>query len=63
MNHADYVQEAIMTRKPYPADLTDPEWDYIAPFGGQKAGRGCRRTVNIRAIANAILYMNKEVHR
>ena len=48
-----------MTRKPYPTDLTDPEWDYIAPFVGQKPGRGRRRTVNIREIVNAILYMNK----
>jgi putative transposase len=48
-----------MTRKPYPTDLSDPEWDYIAPFVGQKAGRGRRRTVNIREIVNAISYMNK----
>lgn len=48
-----------MARKPYPTDLIDPEWEYIAPFVGQKAGRGRRRTVNIREIVNAILYMNK----
>ena len=48
-----------MPRKPYPTDLLDPEWDYIAPFVGQKAGRGRRRTVNMREIVNAIAYMNK----
>jgi len=53
------MEDTRMTRKPYPTDLTDPEWDYIAPFVGQKAGRGRRRTVNIREIINAILYMNK----
>jgi putative transposase len=53
------MQNTLMNRKPYPTDLTDPEWEYIAPFVGQKPGRGRRRTVNIREIVNAILYMNK----
>jgi putative transposase len=48
-----------MTRKPYPTDLIDPEWEYVAPFVGQKSGRGRRRTVDMREIVNAILYMNK----
>jgi putative transposase len=53
------MKDTRMKHKPYPTDLTDPEWDYIARFVGQKAGRGRRRTVNIREIVNAILYMNK----
>lgn len=48
-----------MKRKPYPTDLIDPKWEYIAPFVSQKAGRGRRRTVDIREIVNAILYINK----
>ena len=48
-----------MARKPYPTDLTESEWDYIASFVGQKPGRGRRRTVDIREIVNAIMYMNK----
>jgi putative transposase len=53
------MKDTRMKRKPYPTDLTDPEWEYLARFVGQKAGRGRRRTVNIREIVNAILYMNK----
>jgi putative transposase len=59
MEQAILMQDRHMIRKPYPTDLLDPEWDYIAPFVGQKPGRGRRRTVNMREIVNAILYMNK----
>lgn len=59
MEHALLMQDTCMTRKPYPTDLIDPEWGYIAPFVGQKPGRGRRRTVDMREIVNAILYMNK----
>jgi putative transposase len=46
-------------RKPYPTDLSDEAWEWIAPFLAQSAGPGRPRTVDIREIANAIFYLDK----
>ena len=46
-------------RKPYPTDLSDEAWEWIAPILAQKAGPGRPRTVDIREIANAIFYLDK----
>jgi putative transposase len=46
-------------RKRYPSDLADEEWLLIAPLVAQAAGPGRPRTVDIRAVVNAILYLNK----
>jgi len=40
------------TRKPYPTDLQDEAWEWIAPLLAQDAGPGRPRTVDIREIAN-----------
>lgn len=50
---------ATSERKPYPSDLADEEWLLIAPLVAQAAGPGRPRTVDIREIVNAILYLNK----
>jgi len=42
--------------KRYASDLTDQEFDIIAPLVAQKPGSGKIRTVNIREILNAIFY-------
>src|SRR6185503_12630783 len=42
--------------KRYATDLTDQEFDLVAPYVAQKAGSGKKRTVNIREILNAIFY-------
>jgi len=47
-------------RKPakrYDSDLDDQEWQRIEPDLAQKPGRGRKRTVDIREIVNAILYL------
>jgi len=43
----------------YASDLTDFEWECIEPCTRQKPGRGKKRTVAIRAVLNAIFYINK----
>jgi putative transposase len=44
---------------PYDSDLNDQEYACIAPHVEQKPGPGRKRTVNIREIINALLYMTK----
>jgi len=46
-------------RKPYPTDISDEAWEWIAPLLAQNAGPGRPRTVDIREIANAIFYLDK----
>jgi putative transposase len=48
-----------MTREAYPSDITDQEWECIAPYVAQKHGPGRKRTVNIREIINALRYMTR----
>ena len=50
---------AQTARKPYPTDITDEAWEWIAPILAQRAGPGRKRTVDIREIANAIFYLDK----
>jgi putative transposase len=46
-------------RKPYPTDISDEAWEWIAPFLAQAAGPGRPRTVDIREIVNALFYLDK----
>ena len=41
----------------YPSDLTDAEWELVAPFirGAKRGGRP--RTANVREVMNAIFYV------
>lgn len=43
----------------YPTDLSDAEWEAVAPIVAQKKGRGRKRIVNIREVLNAIFYLDK----
>lgn len=45
--------------KRYPTDLTDAEWERIAPLLPKPPRRGRRRTVDLREILNAIRYMTR----
>jgi putative transposase len=44
-------------RKPYPSDLTDPEWEILKPLLPAPKHRGRKRTVDLREIVNAIFYV------
>src|SRR6266487_2897232 len=51
-----------MTRPAYPSDLTEAQWQLVAPLlpaakSGQQGGRP--RTVNLREVLNAIFYFLK----
>lgn len=46
-----------MNRKPYPTDLTDAEWERLAPHVPPAKPGGHPRTVVIREIVNAINYL------
>lgn len=48
-----------MTRKSYPSDMSDQEWECIAPFVAQQAGPGRKRSIETREIVNALLYLSK----
>ena len=52
-----------MTRKCYPSDMTDAQWDVLKPLiPPQKSNfivGGVARTVNMREIINGILYLNR----
>jgi transposase len=43
--------------KRYPSDLTDDEWERIAPLLPKPGKKGRKPTVDMRAIVNAIRYM------
>jgi len=44
------------TRKPYPSDLTDDQWNLIEPLIPPKIGKGENRKVDLREVVNGILY-------
>jgi|SRR5437762_805118 len=46
-------------RKPYPTDISDEAWEWIAPILAQPAGPGRKRTIDIREVVNAIFYLDK----
>lgn len=46
-------------RKPYPTDISDEAWEWIAPLLAQPTGPGRKRTANIREMVNAIFYLDK----
>lgn len=49
-----------MNRKPYPSDLTDAQWQLIAPLLPAARPGGRPRKTDLRAVANAIFYLNRE---
>ncbi len=46
-----------MTRKAYPTDLTDIQWQLIKPLIPPEKTGGKHRTVDMREIVNAIFYI------
>ena len=48
-----------MTRKSYPSDLTDEQWQRLAPLLPAPKPGGRPREVDMRQLINAILYLNR----
>jgi putative transposase len=47
------------SRKTYPTDITDAQWEIIAPLLPPAKHGGRPRTVNVREVVNTILYLNR----
>ena len=41
----------------YPSDLTDEEWQHIAPLIPPAKHGGRKRTVNLREVVNGVMYV------
>lgn len=48
-----------MERKPYSTDLTDEQWRLVEPLIPPAEPGGRPRTVDMREVVNAILYVNR----
>lgn len=46
-----------LTRKPYPSDLTDAQWDLLSPFIPEPSPLSTRTPVPRRELVNAIFYL------
>ncbi len=46
-----------MTRKPYPSDLTDEQWEELAPLLPAAKPGGRHRSVDLREVINGMLYV------
>ena len=46
-----------MNRKPYPSDLTDDQWEELAPLIPIAKAGGRPRTVDMREVINGTLYV------
>ena len=44
-------------RKSYPSDLTDEQWELVQPVLARTGTWGRPRTVDLRAVINALLYL------
>jgi putative transposase len=49
-----------MSHKPYPSDLTDAQWQLLEPLLPPAKPGGQPRTTDLRAVANALFYLNRE---
>ena len=46
-----------MSRKPYPSDLTDAQWEELSPLLPPNTVRGHPRTTDLREVVNGVLYV------
>lgn len=44
-------------RRPYPTDVSDAEWAILEPFLDRRGSRGPARTVDLREVWNAAMYV------
>jgi transposase len=49
--------EKTIKRKPYPSDLTDAQWELLAPFIPEVSANATVSTIPRREIVNGILYL------
>src|SRR5437763_15389758 len=49
-----------MSRKPYPSDLTDAQWQLLEPLLPAAKPGGRPRKTDLRAVLDALFYLNRE---
>src|SRR5919109_1128374 len=49
-----------MSRKPYPSDLTDAQWQLLQPLLPAAKPGGRPRKTDLREVLNALFYLNRE---
>jgi putative transposase len=49
-----------MSRKPYPSDLTDAQWQLLRPLLPAAKAGGRPRKTDLREVLNALFYLNRE---
>ena len=47
------------TRKPYPSDLTDAQWEILQPLIPKKTGKGRNVSLDMREVVNTILFQQR----
>jgi transposase len=52
-NRAKYARDTLR----YPSDVTDAEWEHIAPLIPPAKGGGRKRSVDLREIVNGLMYV------
>lgn len=53
------MEVLLMARQPYATDLTDAQWARLAPLIPPALPRGRPRSVDLREVLNAILYLSR----
>jgi transposase len=51
------VESRAVARKPYPSDVSDEEWNFIAPYLALVPENAGQRTHEVREVFNAIRYL------
>ncbi len=49
--------DTIPTRKPYPSDVSDDEWEFVAPYLTLMKADAPQRTHDLREVFNALRWM------
>lgn len=50
------IDQPVSRTRRYPSDMTDAEWQVIAPYLAPHTGPGAPRTVDMRAVVDALWY-------
>ncbi len=53
---SDHLQSIVPRQRRYPSDTTDAEWDLLHPFVAPSDGPGSPRTIQTRAVVDALRY-------
>src|SRR3954467_7777724 len=58
-DHSEALMTAMPSRRRYPTDLTDAQWQLLEPLLMPNTGPGRPTTLDLREIVNALLYLKQ----